>query len=85
MTPRKKENDPSPVFKFVAGMVLALTTAILVGLAIYKGTSFDGWVVLAAGIPSITAMIMMSDKLRDWVLGIASKLPFVNYTQKEDR
>lgn len=84
MTPHKKD-DPSPVFKFIAGMVLALTTAVLVGLAIFKGADFNGYLVLAAGIPSITALIMISDKVRDWLLSLASKLPFVSYTKKEDK
>lgn len=72
-------HDPTPVMKFVAGMLLFLTTAGLVALAIFKGRDFSVWLVLAAAVPSIAALIMMFDTVRQAVLSIASALPFVKY------
>jgi hypothetical protein len=74
-----EHNDPTPVMKFVAGMILLFTTVGLVALAIFKGREFNMWIVTAAAIPSIASLIMMSDKIRDAVLSIASALPFVKY------
>lgn len=77
---RKEKEDPTPVMKFVAGMLLFLTTAVLVGLAIFMGREFNMWIVVAAAVPSIAACIMMFDTIRSAILKIASKLPFVKYT-----
>lgn len=72
-------NDPTPVMKFVAGVLLFLTTAALVALLIWKGRAIDVWTVAALAVPSIGLFIMLFDGVRAKVLEFASWLPFVKY------
>lgn len=72
-------NDPTPVMKFVAGLLLFLTTAGLVALLIFKDHAFDLWTVAALGVPSLGLLIMLFDGVRAKILDFASWLPFVKY------
>lgn len=78
-------NDPTPVMKFVAGCLLFLTIAILIGLMIWKGRAIDKWTVLALAVPCLGLLVMLFDGVRNAVLSIASALPsrLVKYEKPE--
>ncbi|HNB58688.1 MAG TPA: hypothetical protein PK308_00145 [Phycisphaerales bacterium] len=76
-------SDPTPVMKFVAGVLLFLTISALVALLIWKGTAITWPVIAALGVPCFGLLIMLFDSVREKVLDVASWLPFVKYQKPE--
>jgi peptidoglycan/LPS O-acetylase OafA/YrhL len=69
--------------KFVAGVLLFLTIAALIGLMIFKGRAFDMWTVVALAVPCLGLLIMLFSSVREKILDFASWLPFVKYQRPE--
>jgi hypothetical protein len=77
-------NDPTPVMKFVAGVLLFLTISALVALLIWKGTAITWPVIVALAVPCCGLLIMLFDGVREKVLDVAAWLPFVKYRRPGD-
>lgn len=77
-------SDPTPVMKFVAGVLLFLTIGALIALMIFKEHAFDMWTVIALAVPCLGLFIMLFDGFRAKVLDVASWLPFVKYQKPND-
>jgi hypothetical protein len=75
-------NDPTPVMKFVAGVLLFLTISALVALLIWKGREITWPVTAALAVPCVGLLIMLFDSVREKILDVASWLPFVKYRKE---
>lgn len=70
------------LFKAVATFLFVSTVLLLILMVIYD-RDFSMWSVLAAAIPSIAALIMMFDSIRNAIVDIAHKLPFIPFNKND--
>ena len=76
------ESNPGIVFKLL-GALLIFTTIVISVLLVFLEIELNKYHIILASVNLVGGFAMLSDRVRDSILNLADKLPFVPYKQPE--